>query len=160
MAVGGVMGGADSEVRAGTTTVLLESAYFNPGSIRRTSRALSLSSDAAYRFERGADIEGVIPALDRAAYLMADLGGGTVATACSTCTRPPRPHSRIALRLERVERVIGAARRAPRRCASSRRSGFAVDDTGPTLQVVVPSFRRDIVQEDDLGRGDRADLGL
>lgn len=150
VAVGGVMGGADSEVRAGTTTVLLESACFNPGSIRRTSRALSLSSDASYRFERGADIEGVIPALDRAAYLMADLGGGTVAHGVLDVYPAPRPHSRIALRLERVERVIGAAPPRAEAVRILQALGFAVDDTGPTLQVVVPSFRRDIVQEDDL----------
>jgi phenylalanyl-tRNA synthetase beta chain len=150
VAVGGVMGGADSEVRAGTTTVLLESACFNPGSIRRTSRALSLSSDASYRFERGADIEGVIPALDRAAYLMADLGGGTVAHGVLDVYPAPRAHSRIALRLERVERVIGAAPPRAEAVRILQALGFAVDDTGPTLQVVVPSFRRDIVQEDDL----------
>jgi phenylalanyl-tRNA synthetase beta chain len=150
VAVGGVMGGADSEVRPETTTVLLESAHFNPGSIRRTSRALSLSSDASYRFERGADIEGVIPALDRAAYLMADLGGGTVARGVIDVYPAPRPHPRVALRLERVERVIGAAPPRAEAVRILQALGFAVDDSAPTLQVVVPSFRRDIVQEDDL----------
>ena len=122
VAVGGVMGGADTEVRPETTTVLLESAYFNPASVRRTSRALGLSTDAAYRFERGRDIEGVIPALDRAAQLMADLGGGTVSRGVIDVYPAPRPHTRIALRLERVERVIGAAPERRRSCASSRRS--------------------------------------
>jgi len=150
VAVGGVMGGVDSEVRPETTTVLLESAHFNPGSIRRTSRALSLSSDASYRFERGADIEGVIPALDRAAYLMADLGGGTVARGVIDVYPAPRPHPRVALRLERVERVIGAAPPRAEAVRILQALGFAVDDSAPTLQVVVPSFRRDIVQEDDL----------
>jgi len=150
VAVGGVMGGADSEVRPETTTVLLESAHFNPGSIRRTSRALSLSSDASFRFERGADIEGVIPALDRAAYLMADLGGGTVARGVIDVYPAPRPHARVALRLERVERVIGAAPPRAEAVRILQALGFAVDDSAPTLQVVVPSFRRDIVQEDDL----------
>ena len=67
VAVGGVMGGAATEVTPRTTTVLLEAACFTPGSIRRTSRALGLSTDASYRFERGADIEGLRAALDRAA---------------------------------------------------------------------------------------------
>ena len=150
VAVGGVMGGADSEVRLETSTVLLESAHFNPGSIRRTSRALGLSSDASYRFERGTDIDGVIPALDRAAYLMADLGGGTVARGVIDVYPAPRPHPRIALRLERVERVIGAAPPRAEVVRILQALGFAVDDTAPALQVVVPSFRRDIVQEDDL----------
>jgi phenylalanyl-tRNA synthetase beta chain len=150
VAVGGVMGGADTEVRTSTTTVLLESACFNPGSVRRTSRALGLATDAAYRFERGSDIEGVIPALDRAALLMADLGGGTVTRGVIDAYPTPRPHSRLALRPERIERVVGAA---PARAESIRilqALGFAVDDSGAALQVVVPSFRRDIVQEDDL----------
>ena len=150
VAVGGVMGGATSEVRPGTTTVLLESAHFNPGSVRRTSKALGLSTDASYRFERGADIEGVIPALDRAAYLMADLGGGTVARGLIDVYPAPRPHPRIALRMERVERVIGASPSRGEAVRILQALGFAVDDTAPTLQVVVPSFRRDIVQEDDL----------
>jgi phenylalanyl-tRNA synthetase beta chain len=137
-------------VRPETTTVLLESAHFNPGSVRRTSRALGLSTDASYRFERGADIEGVIPALDRAAYLMADLGGGTVARGVIDVYPAPRPHPRIALRMERVERVIGAAPSRGEAVRILQALGFAVDDTAPTLQVVVPSFRRDIVQEDDL----------
>jgi len=150
VAVGGVMGGADTEVRASTTTVLLESACFSPGSVRRTSRALGLATDAAYRFERGSDIEGVIPALHRAALLMADLGGGTVTRGVIDVYPAPRPHARLALRPERIERVVGAA---PDRAESVRilqALGFAVDDSGAALQVVVPSFRRDIVQEDDL----------
>ena len=76
-AVAGVMGGGNSEVGAATTRVFLESAYFAPGSIRRTSRALGLRTDAAYRFERGADIEALVDAGARAAQLMADLAGGT-----------------------------------------------------------------------------------
>ncbi len=150
VAVGGVMGGADTEVRPGTATVLLESACFNPASVRRTSRALGLVTDAAYRFERGSDIEGVIPALDRAALLMADLGGGTVARGVIDVYPSPRPHSRIALRLERVERVIGSAPPRAEIIRILQALGFAVDDSGTALQVVVPSFRRDILQEDDL----------
>ncbi len=150
VAVGGVMGGAATEVRAATTTVLLESACFNPASVRRTSRALGLATDAAYRFERGSDIEGVIPALDRAALLMADLGGGTVSRGAIDVYPAPRPHTRIALRLERVERVVGAAPERAEVIRILQALGFAVDDSGPVLQVVVPSFRRDIVQEDDL----------
>jgi phenylalanyl-tRNA synthetase beta chain len=150
VAIAGVMGGADTEVRAGTTTVLLESACFNGGSVRRTSRALGLSTDAAYRFERGSDIEGVIPAINRAALLMADLGGGAVARGVIDAYPAPRPHTRIALRMERVERVIGAAPPRAEVIRILQALGFAVDDSGAALQVVVPSFRRDILQEDDL----------
>ena len=146
----GVMGGGDSEVRSETTTVLLEAACFNGASVRRTSRALGLATDAAYRFERGSDIEAVIPAVNRAALLMADLGGATVARGVIDVYPAPRAHSRIALRLERVERVVGAVPPRAEVIRILQALGFAVDDSGPVLQVVVPSFRRDIVQEDDL----------
>ena len=76
VAVGGVMGGLNSEIEDSTTRVLLESAYFNPISIRRTSKRLGLSTDASHRFERGVDPAGQIAAANRAAGLMAELGGG------------------------------------------------------------------------------------
>jgi phenylalanyl-tRNA synthetase beta chain len=148
--IGGVMGGADSEVTASTTRVLLEAAYWDPGSIRRTSKALGLSTDAAYRFERGGDVEAPPDVLARAAQLMAELGGGTVARGVLDAYPDPRPHRRLALRLSRVARVIGAC--PPREDAVRilQALGFAVDDSGADLQVVVPSFRRDVHQEDDL----------
>jgi phenylalanyl-tRNA synthetase beta chain len=148
--VGGVMGGADTEVTERTTSVLLEAAYWNPGSIRRTSRALGLATDAAYRFERGGDIEGLSDALDRAAQLMADLGQGTVARGMLDVYPAPRPRPRIALRLSRVERLIGVCPPRDDAVRILRALGFAVDDSGADLQVSVPSFRRDIAQEDDL----------
>ncbi|WP_246803927.1 phenylalanine--tRNA ligase subunit beta [Desulfosarcina cetonica] len=76
VAVGGVMGGLNSEIEDGTTRVLIESACFDPISIRRTSKALGLSTDASHRFERGVDPDGTLFALNRAAQLMALLGRG------------------------------------------------------------------------------------
>jgi phenylalanyl-tRNA synthetase beta chain len=146
----GVMGGANSEVSAATTRVFLEAAYFAPGSIRRTSRTLGLRTDAAYRFERGADIEGLVDAGARAAQLMAELAGGTVARGMVDVYRPRRPPVRVRLRLARVERVLGIA---PTR-AQARRIlgglGLGVRDRGRDLEVEVPSFRRDLAMEDDL----------
>ena len=78
MALAGIMGGHDSEVTASTTQVLLESAYFNPRTIRRTGKRLGLSTEASYRFERGVDPDGVIQALERATQLMVEVGGGRV----------------------------------------------------------------------------------
>jgi phenylalanyl-tRNA synthetase beta chain len=150
LAIGGVMGGAETEVTDRTTTVLLEAAYWDPGSIRRTSRALGLVTDAAYRFERGGDIEGLTEALGRAAQLMADLGGGTVVRGMLDVYPAPRAHPRIALRLSRVERLIGACPPRDEAVQILQTLGFAVDDSAADLQVIVPSFRRDIFQEDDL----------
>lgn len=78
VAIAGVMGGANSEVHDGTTTVIIEAAYFNPASVRKTSRELGLRSDASTRFEKGVDQNRVIEAGERAAALMADLAGGEV----------------------------------------------------------------------------------
>src|SRR5713101_2102001 len=137
VAVGGVMGGGATEVTQATTTVLLESAYFNPGSVRRTSRALGLHTDAAYRFERGADIEGLREALDRAAQLMADLGGGTVAKGVVDVYPGPKPRPRIALRRSRIERLIGVCPSHEEVVRILQGLGFAVDDSGLALQPVV-----------------------
>ena len=79
VAIGGIMGGLNSEISPDTANVLLESAYFQPLSIRRSSRRLGLKTESSYRFERGIDPEGVLRALDRAARLMREVGGGIVA---------------------------------------------------------------------------------
>ena len=146
----GVMGGQNSEVGERTTRVLLESAYFDPASIRRTSRALGLRTDAAYRFERGADIEGLVAANDRAAQLMAELAGGVVARGLLDVYRRRRKPVRVRLRLARVERVLGIA--PPRAQARKILTGLGlpVRDRGGILDVEVPSFRRDLAMEDDL----------
>jgi phenylalanyl-tRNA synthetase beta chain len=150
LGVGGVMGGAETEVTDRTSTVVLEAAYWDPGSIRRTSRTLGLATDAAYRFERGGDIEGLSEALGRAAQLMADLGGGIVTRGMLDVYPSPRGRPRIALRLSRVERLIGACPPRDEAVRILQALGFAVDDSAADLQVIVPSFRRDIFQEDDL----------
>jgi phenylalanyl-tRNA synthetase beta chain len=146
----GVMGGANSEVSATTTRVFLEAAYFAPGSIRRTSRTLGLRTDAAYRFERGADIEGLVDAGARAAQLIAELAGGIVARGMVDVYRQRRKPVRVRLRLARVERVLGIAptRAQARRILSGL--GLGVRDRGRDLDVEVPSFRRDLAMEDDL----------
>ena len=159
-AIGGVMGGADSEVTASTTSVLLEAAYWDPGSIRRTSRALGLSTDAAYRFERGGDIEAPPDVLARAAQLMADLGGGTVARGVLDVYPDPRPHRRIALRLERVDaghrRVPAARGRRPDPPGAGLRGGrLGRRPAGGGAEL--PARRAPGGRS---GRGDRPHLGL
>ena len=87
-AVAGVMGGADSEVSAGTRTVAFESAYFKPASVRKTSKRLGLKTEASTRFERGADINAPLLAIRRAAALLEQIGGGRLSARRSTVTRP------------------------------------------------------------------------
>jgi phenylalanyl-tRNA synthetase beta chain len=150
LGIAGVMGGAESEVTPTTTRVLLESAYFAPASIRRTSRSLGLATDAAYRFERGADIEALVDASDRAAQLIAEVAGGTVARGMVDAYPQPQPRPRIRLRMARVKRVLGVA--APR--AEAARIlvalGLGVREQEDGLEVEIPSFRRDLTIEDDL----------
>ena len=146
----GVMGGQNTEVSDGTTRVLLESAYFDPACIRRTSRTLQLKTDAAYRFERGADIEGLVDAGARAAQLMAELAGGTVARGMLDVYPRKRKPMRVRLRMARVQRVLGIAPPLSKARRILTGLGLGVRLRGRDLEVEVPSFRRDLTMEDDL----------
>jgi phenylalanyl-tRNA synthetase beta chain len=109
VAIAGIMGGLNSEVKEDTRTILLESAYFNPASIRRSSRSLGMPTDAAFRFERGIDPEGVVRALDRAAQLIAELSGGEVCrNYLDQYPAKIKAVDNIPLRMDRVRKVIGA----------------------------------------------------
>src|SRR5258705_348176 len=146
----GVMGGANTEVTDGTTRVLLESAWFAPASIRRTSRALGLRTDAAYRFERGADIEGLLTASARAAALIAELAGGTIARGVIDAYPRKRKPQHVRLRMSRVKRVLGVAPSPAHARKVLTGLGLPVKARGAYLEVTVPSFRRDLSMEDDL----------
>ena len=151
VAVAGVMGGANSEVTEQTTTVLIESAYFDPKSIRRTSKALALSTEASYRFERGADYEMLIMALDRAASLMAELAGGTIARGMIDAYPRKFAPAEIDLRYQRIKRILGIEV-APDAVVSILASlGFEIiSKEAETVSVRVPSFRPDVSAEIDL----------
>jgi phenylalanyl-tRNA synthetase beta chain len=108
VAIAGIMGGLNSEVKDDTEIVFLESAYFNPTSIRRSARRLAMPTDAAFRFERGIDPEGVLMALNRAANLIAELSGGSVYK--NYIDEYPQKVSTakgILLRLGRINEIIG-----------------------------------------------------
>ncbi len=148
--VAGVMGGADTEVSGTTRTVLLEAAYFNPASIRRTARALGLATEASYRFERGADIDGIPAVQARAAAMIAELGGGRVARGLLDVYPAPRAPVEVRLRLDRVRRVIGACPPESTVGEILHSLGFPAERRDGGFAVVVPSFRRDVSLEDDL----------
>ncbi len=151
IAIAGVMGGADSEVREDTTEILLESAWFEPSSVRRTARRLDLHSEAAYRFERSIDIEGVPAALDRAAALIAEVAGGHVAPGIVDEYVDRRPPPTIELRPRRVAELLGSAVAAKDVRRTMRALGAAVAPaSGGALSVTVPSFRNDLEREIDL----------
>jgi len=146
----GVMGGANTEVTDRTTRVLLESAWFAPASIRRTSRALGLRTDAAYRFERGADLEGLVTASARATALIAELAGGTIARGMVDAYPRKRTPQHVRLRMTRVKRVLGIAPSPAQARKLLTGLGLPVKARGADLDVTVPSFRRDLSMEDDL----------
>lgn len=152
VALAGVMGGAESEIRATTTDVLLESAFFTPETVRRTSRRLGLASDSSYRFERGVDPGGTAAALDRVVELIVATAGGRVARGVleARAARPPRPTA-IRLRPARVNALLGtrlgvAEIERPLRALGATVSGSA--RTG--VRVVPPSHRFDLQSEIDL----------
>lgn len=108
LAVAGVMGGANSEITHDTTEVLIESAYFNPSSIRKTARLLGINSDAAYRFERGTDIENVLYALDRAAALIAEVSGGEVLDGVIDAYPKKHTPKEFRFRPDKARKLLGA----------------------------------------------------
>jgi phenylalanyl-tRNA synthetase beta chain len=150
LGIAGVMGGAESEVTEATTRVLLESAYFLPTSIRRTSRTLGLKTDASYRFERGADIEALVDGSARAAQLIGELAGGRVARGLIDAYPTPHPRPRVRLTIPRVRRLLGVAPDASTAVSILSGLGLPTERRGEELDVTIPSFRRDLTMEDDL----------
>jgi phenylalanyl-tRNA synthetase beta chain len=150
-ALAGVMGGGHSEISPGTSRVLLESAWFQPSTVRRTSRRHGLKTEASYRFERGADPGMVVPALDRCAALIAELAGGTVRPGVVDAHPRPVRAPEVRLRWARPAELLGipVAREEARRILGGL--GFeerAADGEAATWQV--PSWRADVSLEEDL----------
>ncbi len=152
VAIGGVMGGLNSEIQNDTETILLESAYFNPASIRRTARTLGMGTDAAFRFERGIDPEGLIPALDRAAGLMAELAGGSVCR--GVIDQYPlivKTVEKIPLRLRRIRDILGATVDEADVLRILENLEMTVEPAGEgEFRVTPPTSRVDIAREIDL----------
>ena len=122
--VGGVMGGAASEVSAGTTDIVLEAAYFDPRRIRATRRALGMSTEASYRFERGMDRDALPANLARALELIVAVAGGAVDGApVDVLSRRPRRRPRSSSGTRASATCSAWRSRAPRSSACSRRSG-------------------------------------
>ncbi|HEX9692080.1 MAG TPA: phenylalanine--tRNA ligase subunit beta [Gemmatimonadales bacterium] len=149
-AVGGVMGGAISEVSDATTDVLLECAYFDPKRIRATRQALRMSTDASYRFERGTDPDAMPEVLRRAVALIRAVAGGTEPEgAIDVYPSPARPRS-IFLRPSRVGHVLGVDLSSDEIQRLLVSLGFAVAPKDDRLHVQIPSWRPDVTREVDL----------
>ena len=107
VAIGGIMGGEDTEISSGTTDVLIESAYFNPRSIRTTARQLGLDTEASYRFERGADYGAQRRAADRVALLIQEVAGGAILNGVIDVYPSPIVHDEVRLRAARIKQITG-----------------------------------------------------
>jgi phenylalanyl-tRNA synthetase beta chain len=152
-AVAGVMGGGDSEVSASTRTIALESAYFLPRSIRRTSKRLGLSTEASYRFERGADPDAPVRAMARALELLARIGAGQARPGLVDAYPAPRTAPALGLRAARLTQVLGREVAQDQVERILLGLGFGVEREpgahGAWL-VRVPSWRGDVTREIDL----------
>lgn len=151
VALAGIMGGQNSEISDSTTNILLESAWFNPSAIRRTSKRLGIHSESSHRFERGADINAVPQALDRAASLIAELSGGVIAAGMIDEYPAPLEKRVIKLRHARVEELLGISIPLEDSIAILESLYCDVAAIDPQkLMVTVPSWRVDLEREIDL----------
>jgi phenylalanyl-tRNA synthetase beta chain len=149
-AVAGVMGGAASEVSSSTKSVVFESAYFKPASVRKTSKKLGLKTEASTRFERGADINGAVAAMQRAIALMELIGAGKVSGPIVDCYPSPRGAITVHLRRARMNALLGVVVPDSDVSRILRSLGLEVANTPDGWDVTAPTFRVDIVREVDL----------
>lgn len=155
LVVAGVMGSVDAEVDEGTTDIVLEAAYFEPSSIRATSRALGLSSDSSYRFERGIDPKGTVYAALRAVDLILEVAGGTVDGNMIVEGDEPATITEVNLRPDFVRKFIGfdISNEQMQAVLESLELTVSVHnepDNSERWEVAIPSYRGDLVREVDL----------
>ncbi len=151
VAIAGVMGGLNSEIRPQTRTVLLESAYFNPANNRRTSKKLGLETEAAYRFGRGIDYGGCLRAANRAASLIQQLSGGRLVEGVVDAYPKPLQPSPIHLNFSNVSRILGMD--IPAQTIKVYLKNLELDvceEDEEKLRVTPPTFRGDLEREIDL----------
>ncbi len=151
VALAGIMGGMESEVQPSTRAVLLESAHFNPVTVRRTAKRLALHTEASHRFERGVDPEGTIHALNRAVSLLTEFAGGAqVKGAVDRYPRRARAGA-VLLRDAQVKQLLGIEMKRPEIERILKSLGLKVQNRSKGgLKILPPSYRPDLSRETDL----------
>ncbi|MFZ0242521.1 MAG: phenylalanine--tRNA ligase subunit beta [Desulfobacterales bacterium] len=151
VAIGGVMGGLNSEIEPSTTRVFIEGAYFSPASIRRTAKVLGLNTEASFRFERGVDPHRTVAALNRAARLMAEISGAELVEGLIDEHPQPADIPSVRLSVAETNRLLGTDFQAPQIAALLESIDFEVKpENGDHFTVIPPSFRVDIGRPEDL----------
>ncbi|MCC5941385.1 MAG: phenylalanine--tRNA ligase subunit beta [Balneolaceae bacterium] len=151
VAIAGVMGGENSEVTDSTDKILIESAYFEPSSIRKTSKQLALQTDSSYRFERGIDPDVQLRAAYRAAELIAELTGGTILKGYADVHPVKTEPKEVSLRVSRVNRLLGTT--LDMNFITSTLGKLEIETSridDDTVLCTIPTFRPDISREVDL----------
>jgi len=149
VAIAGVMGGLNTEVTDHTRNLFLESAYFEPSSVRRTSKRLGLVSESSYRFERGTDIEFLDKALNRAAFMIAEVAGGTVFEIIDAYPVKYLPEH-IEIIYERINKVLGTALSKDEMLEILERLAIPAEKREEVFVVYPPAYRRDIKRDSDV----------
>ena len=149
LAVGGVMGGFDSQVTDSTKNVLLEVAHFNPQNVRKTSRRLTLFSDSSYRFERGIDVENAVNVINRLANLIQEVAGGEILSGYAEQYPVPHENRTTGLNLERLHRFVGKVILKEEVIKILEGLEIKVVDKGENLELTAPSYRGDLELEQD-----------
>ncbi len=150
VALAGIMGGQRAAVSAATKRVFLESAYFEPVTVRRTSRRLGVVSDSSYRFERGVDSAMVEEALLRAGSLLTELAGGEVDGGIAEAGKGPTNPERIVLRKERLGAVLAEEVELEEACRILSALGVGVESDDDSVRIDVPGHRHDLRLEIDI----------
>ena len=149
----GVMGGYDTMITEKTRNILIESAWWDPGTIRKTSRRHALHTDASHRFERGADFESTVLSCDRVAEIILESGGGEVAADVVDIVSRKLDQAPVVLRISEVQRILGASVAAGEIFRILKKLGFTLIPEGQDdakFQVHIPSWRLDVEREIDL----------
>ncbi len=151
IALGGVMGGANTEINNSTVDVLIESAYFNPTNIRRTSKLLGLRSESSYRFERGADVSICDWASQRAAQLILQTAGGQLAEGVVDVQPKPKEQQSLLLRFSKTKELLGIEIPVEQQVQFLASLGLAkVSGDSASATFSIPSWRVDMKREVDL----------
>ena len=151
VSLAGIMGGLDTAVTGETRNVLLEAAWWDPVTVRRTARRLGMHTDASHRFERGSDFDAIPGALNLAARLLAEAGGGAVAPGFLDAQGSVFRRRTTSLRLSRIRLLSGDTRISLDFAEEAlRRLSFVSERKGKRLTVKIPNFRPDVRREDDL----------